>query len=360
MTPEDLSRSPTPNFTSTHLTKLSTNRSPQHKNYGPQSLPVIPTSPKSKHVSSIQIPVDSKVMKSEAILQVTDTDHSDTTSEMSDEGYRSLGIVQDKSKQRSSLYSQNSAEDAEENGSSLKTALQVYTEDDLNDFGLRKTQFSQRIYENDIRAKLERNLQSMEKLTEFPNKSPKTQKENSFTKQKENSFTLQKEKSLSRANSTEGSIEVHKSPKRQPTPVKKVESKINTWNGRPKTSRPSLTTETYVSPFARNSTGRRSVSAVNHDRRSTSANTSPTKGRLRQELLQAVKQSEDDAIIAQQVQELLKKYGSLNTLNDEQDFQPSKFTRNTGDRMSYRSPRKDSRPENNLSRIPAPMSYPKA
>lgn len=57
-----------------------------------------------------------QVMKSEAVLQVTDTDHSDTTSEMSDEGYRSLGIVHDKTKQRSSLYSQNSAEDAEDNG----------------------------------------------------------------------------------------------------------------------------------------------------------------------------------------------------------------------------------------------------
>lgn len=69
------SRSPTPNFTSTHLTKLTTNRSPQHvlqKNYGPQSLPtinsgpqslpaIIPTSPKSKHVSNMQIPADAKV-----------------------------------------------------------------------------------------------------------------------------------------------------------------------------------------------------------------------------------------------------------------------------------------------------------
>lgn len=58
------SRSPTPNFTSTHHTKLSTtNKSPQHivKNSGPQSLPFIPTSPKSKHVASIQIPVEHKV-----------------------------------------------------------------------------------------------------------------------------------------------------------------------------------------------------------------------------------------------------------------------------------------------------------
>lgn len=42
------------------------------------------------------------------------TDHSDNTSEVSDEGYRSLGLVPgDKTRNRSSLYSQNSAEDAE-------------------------------------------------------------------------------------------------------------------------------------------------------------------------------------------------------------------------------------------------------
>lgn len=60
-------------------------------------------------------------MKSEAVLQVSSEshssdNHSDTSSQMSDEGYRSLGIVQDKNKKRSSVYSQNSAEDVEENG----------------------------------------------------------------------------------------------------------------------------------------------------------------------------------------------------------------------------------------------------
>lgn len=56
-----------------------------------------------------------QMIKTETSLHVSD-DHSDTTSEVSDEGYRSLGIIQDKSKQRSSLYSQNSGEDVDENG----------------------------------------------------------------------------------------------------------------------------------------------------------------------------------------------------------------------------------------------------
>lgn len=60
-------------------------------------------------------------MKSEAVLQVNSEaqnsdNHSDTSSQMSDEGYRSMGLTQDKNKKRSSVYSQNSGEDIEENG----------------------------------------------------------------------------------------------------------------------------------------------------------------------------------------------------------------------------------------------------
>lgn len=43
------------------------------------------------------------------------TDHSDNASEVSDEGYRSLGIIGDK-KHRTSVHSQNSIEDADEIG----------------------------------------------------------------------------------------------------------------------------------------------------------------------------------------------------------------------------------------------------
>lgn len=59
-----------------------------------------------------------QVMKSEASLHVGEnlTDHSDNASEVSDEGYRSLGIVHDKTRNRTSLYSQNSVEDVDENG----------------------------------------------------------------------------------------------------------------------------------------------------------------------------------------------------------------------------------------------------
>lgn len=359
--PINRSRSPTPNYTSNLNTKLSTNRSPQHKNYGPQSLPVMVNGHlKNKNVvSSMQIPIDPKVLKTEVNLHVNDTDHSDTTSEVSDEGYRSLGIVHDRTKQRSSLYSQNSAEDAEE------SEHQVYTEDELNEFGLRKTQFSQRIYDNDIKSKLERNLQSMEKLCESPTRSPEVTYDSIFPKKVEKptnkakeEVTLRRKSSTgSRTNSIERNGDVQKVPKKNPTQAKKSETKISTWSGRPKSSRPSLTQETFT-PFSRIAPIRRSVSGLN-SRRSSSTNTSPTKStsKLKDELLQAVAQANSDEVIALQVQALLKKFGSLNALSDEESEGPVSLpARMTPDRMSFRSPRKDSRPDTNVSRIPAPVS----
>ncbi|XP_072381750.1 GAS2-like protein pickled eggs [Diabrotica undecimpunctata] len=355
--PPTRSRSPTPNYTSNLNTKLSSNRSPQHKNYGPQSLPIM-TNHKSKNiVSSIQIP--DKVLKSEVSLHVNDTDHSDTTSEVSDEGYRSLGLIHDRTKQRSSVYSQNSTEDAEEN------EHQVYVDDDLNEFGLRRTQFSQRIYENDTKTILEKTRHAIDKLSESSSSSPETTTNETFSpKKKERSFSTTKEgvqvrrKSYSRSNSSEANIDVQKSPKRTPSQPKKVDSKISTWSGRPKASRASISQDTFQ-PFARNSTVRRSVSGL--ERRSSSTNTSPTKSKLRQELLQAVNKADSDEAVALQVQMLLKKFGSLNTLNDDEPLSlPILPTRTSTERMSFRSPRKDSRTDNHMTRIPAPVSMAKS
>lgn len=105
------------------MTKISSrcnNNSKTVVNSGPQSLPYIPM---TANLSTSSSPVKQqngggKVMKTEASLQVGEnlTDHSDNASEVSDEGYRSLGIVHDKTRNRTSLYSQNSVEDVDENG----------------------------------------------------------------------------------------------------------------------------------------------------------------------------------------------------------------------------------------------------
>lgn len=112
-------------------------------------------------------------------------------------------------------------------------------------------------------------------------------------------------------------------------------------------------------PFSRNSAGRRSVSVSNYDsngrRICNSANTSPTKGRLRQELLKTVKKNDDDLVIAQEVQAILRKYGSLTILNDDLNSGPNSLV--DDNRGGYYSPRKDSRPENHGSRIPAPVTH---
>lgn len=120
-TNNDRSRSPTPNFTSTHVTKLS--RSPQKINNDLNN-DIIGTKKSQNLISAIQIPCDNnkQTLKSEATLVVNDSnDHSDNASEMSDEGYRSLGVI-DKGKLRTSLCSQNSTENAEDNGKLKKNS----------------------------------------------------------------------------------------------------------------------------------------------------------------------------------------------------------------------------------------------
>lgn len=164
---------------------------------------------------------------------------------------------------------------------------EMFTEDELNDCGLRKTKYAEQLY---MKKKLEQNLQSLEKVSLSPTESPEDRMYNDFftskpketpLKQKEKSFSTQSEKSIgsprqnrvnvrkensfvdqkppSRAQSVERKPDLQKCPMKSPAPVKKNESKINTWNGRSKNMRPSLTAETYVTPFARNSTGKKHV-----------------------------------------------------------------------------------------------------
>lgn len=67
--------------------------------------------------------------------------------------------------------------------------------------------------------------------------------------------------------------------------------------------------------------------------------------------MKAVNKNADEAQIMAQVQAVLKKFGSMNQL--PLDDEP-RLTRNN-ERMSFRSPRKDSRADK--SKIPAPISY---
>lgn len=180
---------------------------------------------------------------------------------------------------------------------------------------------------------------SVEVATAFDGPKLTTTKENTFVRSS----------SIDRADS---------GPKSLPAPKKNSRNINNTWNGRQKAARPSVA-DVFSTPFSRNTATRRSVSVSNYDsngRRISSANTSPTKGRLRQELLKTVKKNEDDLVIAQEVQAILRKFGSLNVLNDELGSGPQSLVEDQT-RAGYYSPRKDSRRDNHVSRIPAPVTH---
>lgn len=95
------------------------------------------------------------------------------------------------------------------------------------------------------------------------------------------------------------------------------------------------------------------------DRRPSSTNTSPKKSVLKQEVLNAVEDVDDEDTFLITIKKLIKKHASLNKLNDCEEPQQvnNSFSRNTPERSSYLSPRKDSKVNNNLSKIPAPKFY---
>lgn len=364
--PPNRSRSPTPNFTSTHVTKLT--KSPQKLvNQGPQSLPYIPiyqSSPKppakNQHVSSIQIPVDSKVtMKSEAVLQVSDnsTDHSDNASEVSDEGYRSLGLViNDKNKNRTSVYSQNSTEDAEDH----ERQDSIDLEDETNDVGLRKTAYSQKIYGDSIDSPKIPKPQVEKRPSRSNSIEKKHNRSNSIDRAQLETFYQSKTNSKIPSSTIQSKRSSSVSAASRPTSIN------NTWNGRQRASRPGFNSDTFSPPtMTRNSATRRSVSANNSNydsngRRVTqSANTSPTKTtNLRQEILNAVKNAEDDdRHMLEKVQKLLKQYTSLVSLDNNDDGTTGFIPKLREDeKRVHRSPRKDTRSDM-ASRIPAPIAH---
>lgn len=112
--------------------------------------------------------------------------------------------------------------------------------------------------------------------------------------------------------------------------------------------------------FIINFSGRRSVSAIGSDRRVSSTNTSPKKSALKQEVLNAVERDEDEPTFVLTIKKLLKKHGSLNKLDVDDTSLPvnNAFNRASQERGSTRSPRRDSKVNNNFqSKIPTPVFY---
>lgn len=130
----------------------------------------------------------------------------------------------------------------------------------------------------------------------------------------------------------------------------------NTWNGRQKQQRIPLNPDLYSPNFARNSNTRRSLNKVQYDhngrRLSQSANTSPTKTNLRQELMSVLKSTNNEILIAREVEKLVKQY-SMTSLNgsDDSDVDSPKRKGNNNNK------RKDSRTDVGMSKIPVPLTH---
>ncbi|GAB0099266.1 GAS2-like protein pickled eggs [Sergentomyia squamirostris] len=297
---------------------------------------------------------------------------SDNGSEISDEGYRSLGLIQGTNgngvSKRTSLHSQVSNEDAELSGRfdqgsndsqlspseepSTKTAessesatvpddldaqTPVSTPDGRNNFeksgifitedeitldiasatGLRKTGFSDNLYDDG---------QKKTTVSRIP-RSPMATRRKSTEPSSEIVTGLPL---VSRKTPIYRSV-------RKTTPVKEIPTEKNTWNGRDTKKRSSLTTETFTpparsasstSPFHRNSAGTRATISGGglYDKngrrmKSTSLTTSPVKSAitspLAKQILHAAGSAKSDSQILKKMRELLTKYERENSVTGE-------------------------------------------
>lgn len=309
---------------------------------------------------------------------------SDNGSEISDEGYRSLGIIQTNNK-RASLHSEASNDEAdstirsnendvhtstESPGSELSSKLNELSSPDTaeneiiskNNFecagihvdddeitvdiasatGLRKTGFSNNLYDNDGNIK-----KPVSKIPRSPVPARRKSVDNSNVispPQTPNTSGLSMNRKLPVYRSVRklNRNEITSPPVSAKLNANKKEG-ISTWSGRAATkTRSSLSPSTYQQPtsssFNRNSSTRSSSSnlydkSVRRNSKSSSVNTSPVKktmspsstatSPLAQEILQVAGNYKNDTQILEKMKELLNKYAKnkqQETLNEFDDF----------------------------------------
>lgn len=139
----------------------------------------------------------------------------------------------------------------------------------------------------------------------------------------------------------------------------------NTWNGPRQKQRPSITSDTFNKPGKKYTTPSptakpRASYDQNGRRVVNSTNSSPTKSPLRQELLKAAECANDDAAMLNKIKDILKQYGPFDYKNDGNEFTKTWVSNSTKKNSTTEDPkiytsRKDSKPDNNISKIPAPV-----
>ncbi|KAG5679591.1 hypothetical protein PVAND_009151 [Polypedilum vanderplanki] len=346
----------------------------------------------STHVSSVQIPISNEHSESNQLaIQATAAatndgankyeNVSDNGSEISDEGYRSLGLIQSNNPKRISLHSQASNEDGDTSGrldrqspdmttttsednttisiSEIKPESPVSDGDVIDPVkemetkfakcgivmnddeisvdiasttGLRKTGFSEVLYEDNPIIAARKVTQS--RIPKSPMLTRRKSMDNCSTVGNDDSDSLR------RAAATYRSI---RKPQQQ-------QQQKNTWNGRSSVSptnqgnnkkRPALTADTFKSPtrtasLTRNTPTRSSQQFDGRPRqrsstRASSVNTSPNKSmsnnnntsqsQLAQQLLDAAGKAKNDTQILSKIKQILSDYASKNKINcDFEDF----------------------------------------
>lgn len=432
------SRSPTPYYTSTHTTKLSspnsnsTNTSPRKSvhnvNSGPASLPIVQSSyinnggvarkknttnltnatnanNGTTHVSTLHITPEQKQKQAATATttEVTATNgdtttdqQSDNGSEVSDEGYRSLGILDKSNGQRcnpssQSVNSPNSSDDAEYN-EQHDSIIDIPTDDDTNDFGLRRTNYSIQMYDDFSSPSIKPTISTTSRQNSLESTNSNTSQQQHqpqslpYIKPTTNRVSIG---ATSNNNNNISSVSNGISPGSRGNSPKKslgtgagIKLQHGTWNGRgiggvgegggnTVKSRGALSVDTFTpqgpqslttdftptsthQQFKRNSTTRMTTGATNRSRRgSQSAHTSPNKSNnLKHDLLKTLNQcgDGDEQQLMERVHKLLKQHSSANlysVLNST--------AQDAGEGLMGVKSRRDSRADvQGTSRIPAP------
>lgn len=369
-----------------------------------QSSLEIPANATSTHISTVQIPLaqDEAALINEAKIENSTNGNvsndgankyeniSDNGSEISDEGYRSLGLIQSNNAKRISLHSQVSNEDADTNGRLDRNSPEMTTpasdeatiseakpdspiSDEVVDSmkeietkfaksgivmnddeisvdiatttGLRKTGFSEVLYEDNPIIAARKAAQSR-----IP-KSPMLTRRKSM----DNCSTI--------ANNDDDSsirrIPAYRSVRKPQQQKDRTPLKENTWNGRSSVSptnqtkkRPTITNETFKTPsrtasLTRNTPARSSqqfdarTRQRSSTRASSSVNTSPNKTNnnnnnasmqspLAQQLLEAAGKARNDAQILGKIKQILNDYASKNKINGDFDDFTTTWVNNNG------------------------------
>lgn len=138
----------------------------------------------------------------------------------------------------------------------------------------------------------------------------------------------------------------------------------NTWNSPRLRQRSSITADTFSRPNKKHSVPSpvpktKTQYDQNGRRVINSTNSSPTKSPLRQELLKAAECVNDDSEMLNKIKNILKQYGPFESKKDDfEDFTSvwvNGSNKSSNEELKIFTPRKDSKPENNISRIPAPV-----